>query len=197
MANVQTGKSGIPLQLIATAEYDEWFVQQSEFTCNWLMHSGFKTPGFALLPNSTGNPGSVIVVADDADSCWALADAALALPAAHYHYAGPEARQQSAGLGWILGQYQFNRYLDSGQPQALLDLSSAEAVHKAHLLADGVCLTRDLVNTPAGDMMPQHLASLMTTMATEFDADFSQLVGRTLQCLAGGLSAITRGSRSA
>ncbi|MFT7418469.1 MAG: leucyl aminopeptidase [Reinekea sp.] len=180
MANVQTGKSGIPLQLIATAEYDEWFVQQSEFTCNWLMHSGFKTPGFALLPNSTGNPGSVIVVADDADSCWALADAALALPAAHYHYAGPEARQQSAGLGWILGQYQFNRYLDSGQPQALLYLSSAEAVHQAHLLADGVCLTRDLVNTPAGDMMPQHLASLMTTMATEFDADFSQLVGDEL-----------------
>ena len=41
-------------------------------------------------------------------------------------------------------------------------------------------LVRDLVNTPAADMMPQHLSQVMADLADNFDGEFSEWVGDEL-----------------
>ncbi len=39
---------------------------------------------------------------------------------------------------------------------------------------------RDLVNTPAADMMPQHLSEVMSDLAERYDGQFSQWIGDEL-----------------
>ncbi|MBL0689945.1 MAG: leucyl aminopeptidase family protein, partial [Pseudoalteromonas sp.] len=46
--------------------------------------------------------------------------------------------------------------------------------------ADAINLARDLVNTPAADMMPQHLSQVMSDLADTFDGEFTQWVGDEL-----------------
>ena len=45
---------------------------------------------------------------------------------------------------------------------------------------EAVNLTRDLINTPANDMMPEHLAAAAQTLAERHGARFSQVVGDDL-----------------
>ena len=177
--NITQGREGLPIQLVSKDEYKNWFSQQTEFVCNWLAHSGFEGKGYSLIPNEQGNIAAVVVVATDVESVWVFADIALRLPARAFYFAASAEQQLNAGLGWLLGQYQFTQYKE-GKARATLYLDDATAVEQAKLLANGVYLTRDLVNTPAGDMMPEHLAATMKTLASEHGADFTEIVGDDL-----------------
>ncbi len=179
MFNLTHGREGLPLTLIAENDYDAWFDQQTEFVCNWLVHSGFKKKGHSLIPGADGNPQAVLVVAKDLNSVWSLSEAAINLPVASYCLEGDEDIQRQAGLGWILAQYQLSIYKDSPERPTLF-LQSLEAVNWANAMAKGVYLTRDLVNTPAQDMMPQHISQQMQKLANEFGAHFSEVVGDDL-----------------
>jgi len=180
MTNVQMGHSGLPIVLLSKGDYEQWFAQQSEFTCNWLVHSGFKCPGYALIPGPAGNPESVVVVTDDVNSCWSLAEVAIKLPAAQYFFDGDNEQQASAALGWLLAQYSFDRYRSAAEELPTLVFASEAMVYKATKLAEGVCLTRDMVNTPAGDMMPENISAEMQKLAAEYGAQFSEIVGDEL-----------------
>ncbi len=179
MLNLAKGNEGLPIHLVSEADYPNWFGQQTEFVCNWLKHSGFEGKGHALIPKNDGNLDSVVVVAQDVNSVWALATAARVLPVRAYHFTGTAEAQVNAGLGWVLGQYQFTHYC-SGKDFGTLYISDESAVQTVKILAEGVSLTRDLVNTPAGDMMPEHLAKSAQTLAAEFGGDFTEIVGDEL-----------------
>ena len=105
MANLLAGRSDLGLELVAAADYDKWFSEQDEFTCNWLVHSGFKGAGHSLIPGPSGNPARVIVVSDNSNSYWALSSAAKTLPVAQYHFSGDEQQQTKCkgrqGLGAV------------------------------------------------------------------------------------------------
>jgi len=177
--NLTKGREGLPILLISDHDYKGWFAEQTEFVCNWLVHSGFEGKGFSLIPNEQGNIAGIIVVTSKTDSVWAISDAALKLPPRAYYFTGTIEQQINVGLGWVLGQYQFTRY-KKAKEHAMLFIESSEAIERIKMLADGVYLTRDLVNTPAGDMMPEHLATTMKALAVEHDAHFSEIVGDAL-----------------
>lgn len=178
--NIVNDKAQQVIELITKDDYQTWFTQQSEFTCNWLTHSGFKGDGYSLIPGEDGNLNKVIVVAGDVNSCWVLSDVAVALPAGQFYFAGTEQQQQAAALGWVLGQYRFSRYQSNSSEQATLCIDSADVLRSVQAIAQAIFLTRDLVNTPAGDMMPQHLSEAMQKLAVEFGAKFSEVVGDEL-----------------
>lgn len=179
--NLQQGQSGIAIVLVQQDDYDAWLSQQSEQTQRWLTGNHFKAPGMLSIPNTTGDIDFVLVVAADLHSVWTLSSAALELPKNTYLLSAdlPIAQQESLALGWLLGQYQFDRYKSTSE-RAILCLDSAEVMNKALNTAKAVCLTRDLVNTPAGDMMPEHLSAAMQALATEFSGEFSEWVGDEL-----------------
>jgi leucyl aminopeptidase len=83
---------------------------------------------------------------------------ALALPARDNAEAG------AVALGALLGGYTFRRYRSEPAPGANLTLlahasDAAQAVQRARVLADAVTLARDLVNTPASDLVPTMFAA--------------------------------------
>jgi leucyl aminopeptidase len=89
---------------------------------------------------------------------------ALALPARDYSEAA------AVSLGALLGGYSFRRYRSKPDPGLALiliagDSQSAQAVHRAQVLADAVNLVRDLVNTGPSDLVPEALAATTQQVA--------------------------------
>ncbi|MFQ3230942.1 leucyl aminopeptidase family protein [Reinekea sp.] len=179
--NVQQGQTGIALVVVRQDEYPTWLTQQSEQTQRWLNGNHFTAPGMLSIPTTSGDVDFVLIVCPDLDSVWALSSAALELPKNDYVLNAqlPITQQESLTLGWLLGQYQFDRYKTTAD-RATLCVESEDIINKAVNTAKAVALTRDLVNTPAGDMMPEHLSEAIQNLAVEFSGEFSEWVGDEL-----------------
>lgn len=180
MVNLGLGKQGLPIVLVEIEDYERWFQTQSEFTANWLMHSGFKAPGFSLIPGPSGNPMQVLVVVETIDSVWNLSDVAVKLPDGQYYVEGFSRLQARFALGWALAQYQFSRYLSERKSLPSLSISDSSALLSAQQMTEAIYLVRDMVNTPAIDMMPQHISSLMRGLSQQYGADFHEIIGDDL-----------------
>ncbi|MBU2862549.1 leucyl aminopeptidase family protein [Reinekea forsetii] len=178
---IQHGQSGIPIVLIAQSQFDSWLQAQAKPTQQWLSNNDFSTPGHISIPNSEGDIESVLVVASDVHSIWSLSSVAVELPKKEFCLSADLTveQQEAFCVGWLLGQYQFDRYKQT-QDRAKLNVSSQSVVENALNTANAVTLTRDLVNTPAGDMMPEHLSEAMQALAAQFSGDFSEWVGDEL-----------------
>lgn len=174
-------KKGVPLSLITQDQYIGWRDAQTTFVQNWLTSTAFKGKGFALIPDQEGQLEQVLVVSDQAESMWALADAAKVLPAGNYQLTEEPQNLTELAVGWLLSQYEFLRYKPETKSElAKLSVPDADIYERADSIAEAVYLTRDLVNTPASDMMPQHLSAAMNELADRFNATFSEIVGDAL-----------------
>jgi leucyl aminopeptidase len=102
----------------------------------------------------------VVVCIQSGDDLWALGGLPTALPEGDYYLdATFESRQLARlTLGWALGAYQFTRYKNPKRAMARLALDPACDGNPIRVHAEAVGLVRDLINTPAEDMMPEHLA---------------------------------------
>jgi leucyl aminopeptidase len=178
---LQCGQSGIAIELVLESNYVTWLATQTEQAQRWLKFNDFAAPGVLSVPNSAGEIDFVLVVAADIDSIWTLSSVALSLPSNNYVLSAdiPVEQQELLAAGWLLGQYRFDRYKTVTE-LATLCVNSELAVKNAVYTANAMTLTRDLVNTPAGDMMPEHLSAAMQNLAIEFSADFHEWVGDEL-----------------
>jgi leucyl aminopeptidase len=172
-----------PIHLVNAASYAGWLKKQPGQMQNWLQSSGFsaKNGEFALLSDSDGKFNAVLVIGESRQM-YALGRLPLALPPGDYQLCdGVESADQEAlALGWCLGADRFLRYKKkSGEPARLL-FTDAPARERVLQLAAAVTGARALVNTPAEDMGPQQLADLMREFATEFAAEFTEIVGADL-----------------
>ena len=172
-----SNKSGIEIVCIASNNYESWLEQQSPLTQNWLKNSGFKPSNqkHVLIPSKNGDIEVVLLVTDNTDDIWNLAALPKQLPAGEYYC---ETVSDEQALAWGLGSYQFDRYISensvSNKPKLFSDSESVKNQVSA------IMLTRDLINTPAGDMMPQHLSDSAQQLAEEYQADFKEIVGDAL-----------------
>lgn len=168
-----------PIDFVTPAGYADWLAAQSAFCRNWLASQGFAGKGgqFALLPDESGHWQRVLAVLDG-DHPYAVAHLPKLLPAGDYHRGGGDAiGAEALALGWGLGAYRFERYLERREP-ARLHAEGADA-HGLALLAAST-LVRDMVNTPAEDMGPEQLEQLVHAAASEFGARSEAVVGDAL-----------------
>ena len=179
MFNLVYGCEGHPINAIEKDNYDQWLSEQPEFVRNWLLHSGYEGNGHRLIPDQEGHLDQVVIVIENTHSVWQLSELATALPKAPFYLNGSAEQLSAAALGWVLGQYQFTDYKDPVD-RATLYINEEAIVNDVNALAKGVALTRDLVNTPAGDMMPQHLSAVMQKLANQYNAQFSEIIGDKL-----------------
>jgi leucyl aminopeptidase len=154
------GQPATALHLVDKKGFEGWLKDQPRRVRDALEAQGFKGEGFqlAILPGERDGWSAVLGVADVAElSPWCLAKAAESLPEGTYRVAG-----QSPGpatLGWLLGQYRFERYKEKKSakgPRVLLTDEPAR-IDEAVLIAESTFLVRDLVNIPAGDLGPEEL----------------------------------------
>ncbi len=134
---------------------------------------GFKGEGFqlAILPGERDEWAAVLGVANVAElSPWCLAKAAESLPEGTYRVAGRG--PGPAMLGWLLGQYRFERYKKepSARGARVLLTDEPARIDETLLQAEATFLVRDLVNIPAGDLGPAELEMAVLALADESGA---------------------------
>lgn len=119
----------------------------------------------AVLPGETADDWSILLVCNEAPtSPWRIASLGASLPEGTYRLA--EGPVGAAGLGWMLAQHQFTRYVkpDAVGARVLLTTDAAH-IDEFVQLAQATALVRDLVNTGASDMGPADLEAAAETLA--------------------------------
>ncbi|MEM7652115.1 MAG: leucyl aminopeptidase family protein [Pseudomonadota bacterium] len=181
---IDKSKTAKPVAVVRKAGWKEWLTTQAESIQTLAENSGFQPDAGAFLALPTiekGGPVAVIVV-DDPLSVWDFGGLAFGLAAGDYALSGALTPQESlnAALGWALGGYSFTRYKKAKRKPARLVVPQEADAKTARRIADGVGLTRDLINTPAADMGPAELAESAKSVAEAYEAKFSAIVGKDL-----------------
>lgn len=176
---IQAGSQGTPLIVLEPAQYENWLSQQTPTIQKWLTSTRFSGTGHSLVPSHEGDLECVLLVTPLGDF-FAGADLATQLPAGEYLLNISAKYALNFAIAWGLGGYRYEHYVSSDKPLPVLTLESSETVEQAQKFIEATYLVRDLVNTPAGDMMPQHLSQVAQDLARQFDGTFSEIVGDEL-----------------
>jgi leucyl aminopeptidase len=178
-----TSIATIPLIPCGKKQLKKILKQQSKSARRWVKQLGFKAKKgqFCLIPNKNGKIKQVLfAVAEQIEYRWVLSALAEILPQGSYHLEADwnKQQQEQAAIGWGLACYQFDRYKDVTRVAPCLRLEKKPKRIKAFV--DAFKLVRDLVNTPAADMMPQDLSRVANDLCKTFDAKCTQIKGDDL-----------------
>ncbi len=178
------------LHLVTPEGLDAWAGSLPEAQRGWVAAAGFGAGAEALclLPGADGDcAGAALGLGDAAARArgrFALARAATGLPGGTWRLVAPLPPQEAAeaALGWLLGQYRFTRYAGApgGRGSARLVVPEGVDTQRVHAIAEGECLTRDLINTPASDMGPADLEAAARSLAEAFGAEIAVTTGAAL-----------------
>lgn len=187
----------VPIDLVAEDGLDEWLEGQPEATRRWVRASGFEARPHTrcLVPDASHGLGSVLVGAADRKDPWCCADLPAALPARRFRIRTglDPAELERIAVGWGLGAYRFERYRGRGpgrkkeRERAVLRVDPGAAL-RANREIEAIALVRDLINTPAADLLPRDLDEAAHALAARFGAACSSIAGEDL--LANGYPAI-------
>mgnify|MGYP006279373775 CR=1 FL=1 len=172
--------SPIPIYLVNETELHRHSDHQV-----WLTANRFKADpySFCLIPGEKGHIAKVLVGKPDPIDTWTLGNLPQTLPAQEYYLADdlPPETATKLLLGWRLGRYTFSKYKgkDAAQLAELAVPDGADTAYVASTMA-GTFLTRDLVNTPAGDMGPDALEQVAQNLADAHAADLTVIRGDDL-----------------
>jgi leucyl aminopeptidase len=166
------GQPAIAIHLVDKKSFEAWAKEQPNRVRISLEAQGFKGEGYqlAILPGERDEWSAVLGVANAADlSPWCLAKAAESLPAGTYRVAGRG--PGPAVLGWLLGQYKFERYKKepSSRGGRVLLTDEPARIDETVLIAESTFLVRNLVNIPASDLGPAELEQMVATLGEEDD----------------------------
>jgi leucyl aminopeptidase len=151
----------------------------------WVRSTGWQpNPGSVLaLPGSDGSLAAVLAGVGGPERFWSLAAIPGQVPVGGYVFAGEADVYEHTlrALAWGIGQYAFSRQSTAKPPQPR-KLAWPEEVEPAAIQSavDADARTRDLVNTPAGDMGPAELSQAAAALAAASGAEFREIVGDAL-----------------
>lgn len=168
----------IPLHVVADLQI--WLRDQSAEVSEWLSQQNFTAaPGSHLfVPAFGGASACVVVGASEQPTLGTLGALPTALPEGSYQPTA--ALDEVEALGWALGAYQYTRYKKAKRVPAELVLEDATLREAVLRQRDATALARDLINTPANDMLPSHLETASRELAKAFDAKISVTTGDEL-----------------
>ncbi len=183
----------LPLFAIGAAALPDFQATRSAHDQAWIASHHFKAEAGAvlILPGANGTIAGVVVGLGKGDDPWALGDMAKALPSGTYILAGVSGCAAElaptfstwAAQAWALGAYQFKRYKkpngDARDSAKLVWPKDADRAAVERNVAAAI-LARDLINTPAADMMPTDLAEAIKAVGAQFGAQVSEIIGDDL-----------------
>jgi leucyl aminopeptidase len=177
------GQPATPLRTVDKRGFDAWWKAQPARVRQAVSAQGFRGEGYqlAIVPGEKADWSAVLGVANvDELSPWCLAKAAESLPEGVYRVEGRG--PGAAALGWLLGQYRFDRYKkeDGASGARVLLTGEPGRIQETLLVAEATTLVRDLVNTPAGDMGPAELEAAARDLAGECGATITVTAGKEL-----------------
>ena len=189
----------VPIDLVDEAGLGEWLEGQPEATRRWVRTSGFEARPHTrcLVPDARHELGSVLVgvarpaAPPDSLDPWCCADLPAALPARRFRIRTdfPPAELERVAVGWGLGAYRYDRYRGKERERERAVLcTEPDTALRAGRQIEAIALVRDLINTPAGDLLPGDLFEAARSLAGRFGAECSSITGDDL--IANGYPAI-------
>ena len=183
----------IPIDLVDETTLGGWLEGQPDATRQWVRATGFEARprNRCLVPDARHGLGSVLVGVGDRTDPWCCADLPGALPAGRYRIRTrlETAELEPIAVGWGLGAYRFDRYRKKATERERATLCiDPEAAVRANRQIEAVTLVRDLINTPAGDLLPDRLDAAASALSARFGAKCTSIVGDDL--IANGYPAI-------
>ena len=176
-------RDAVPIDSVTSTTLGAW-LDEHRSSREWVNRIGFRAdPGtFAFLPGSDGGPSAVIAAPTEGAPVYAFAGLPTALPEGAYRMAAKQggAEATDTALGWVLGSYAFNAYKKSKRAPATLVWPAGSNQAEVERISRSVFPARDLINTPAEDMGPEHLAAAAKSVAEAHGATFNVLVGGAL-----------------
>ena len=179
------GQPAHTIHIVDKSSFDAWLGVQPARHRTAITAQRMRPTGYAhaILPGDTADDWSVVTVVADVEqfSPWCLARLAETLPEGSYRVAGKE--PGPAMLGWLLGQYRFERYHKDKHaegPRVLLTGEPAR-IEETVLLAEATAKVRDLVNTGASDMGPATLEAEAKALAEKHGARVIVTQGEALE----------------
>lgn len=177
----------VKLELVTKDGLAAWRESQPEMAQKWIASMQFqgKDGEFCAIPAGDGGVQRIVVGMDDTTDLWGFAALPSKLPPAVYQISNlPE--PTTAALGWILGTYSFDRYKSSKnnasktEPKVCLLWPEGADRDTVCALAEGICIARDMITTPAEDMRPQDIAAEMVKLAELHNANINIISGDEL-----------------
>ena len=173
--------AGTPVKFIVKADFDTWLSSQTSFIKSFVEATRAVNNNVILVPkqNAAGLEVVLVIVNELADM-WNTGDLAKQLPKGSFTLDIPEELIEGYALSFVLGAYQFAVYKSLPAIESRLAIADEATFKKVKQQAEAIYLVRDLVNMPAADMMPQHLAETMEELVEKFGGQFSQIIGDEL-----------------
>jgi leucyl aminopeptidase len=173
-----------PVYVLNENRLQAWVLERGGVAARWIESLGFNAAAgeLAMVPGGEGGIEAVLLGASAEEGFWIAGVLPQRLPPGEYRIAeGPgDGFAEQAALAWALGAYRFTRYTGNGKPPATLVVSPGVAFDRVRSQADGITLCRDLINTPAMDMMPRDISETMRELSKTFGGRFEELVGEEL-----------------
>ncbi len=180
----QRPDDAVPVIPLTADELGGWLEASEATTRRWVKQMGFEAKGgtHCLVPGPDGALEAVLTSAGCAEDPFALAHLPGALPKGVYFVdASWEAeRLERTAVGWGLGAYRFDRYKSMEPTEAVLALDPAADKSRVQNQIVACCLVRNLINTPAEDMTPAHLADEIESLGRAHGCEVTAIVGDDL-----------------
>jgi len=177
-----TSASARTARLVTTDDLETALSALNDGAAALARDSGFKASAGQVVMIAGEAGIDALVGAGDGSSPFNAASSALSLPEGDWAFesliAGWDATQTA--IAFALGGYQFTRYKSATRAPARLVPPEGCDRDEANRVAKGVMLTRDLVNTPAGDMLPSHLEAVARSLADAHGAEMTVTTGDDL-----------------
>jgi leucyl aminopeptidase len=183
-----TGKAAgkaTPILPLSEKTLAAWLKSQSATLLAWIKAAGFKAkPGtFVLLPDDAGRATRILAGVEDGLDRWSLAGLPAALPVGLYQLEEEDlspAQASAHAFAWAMGCYRFARYRSDAKEFATLVWPKGADRAAVERTARAIGLGRDLINTPAEDMGPEHLQKAVEKVGAAYKAKVTSIVGDAL-----------------
>ncbi len=177
-------ETATPIAIVSRSSFTRYKSKLSKPQLKWLEQNDFcaKAGNLCSIPATDGSVEKFVCGVGDIADPFAIADLPTRLPEGLYTLegSGVKANFETLAIGWGLGAYQFNRYKKATRKPALLKLPNSSNHPRIQEMVASTCRVRDLINTPAEDMMPQHLSAVVAELAQTHAGDFQEIVGDDL-----------------
>eukprot|EP00386_Alphamonas_edax_P006138 GDKI01019962.1.p1 GENE.GDKI01019962.1~~GDKI01019962.1.p1 ORF type:complete len:623 (-),score=162.88 GDKI01019962.1:268-1920(-) len=192
----------VPVICLTKADFSQWYEEQQPAVKKWMEVNGmgaYKAGKQIVIPDlDSGAVEKIIVCIEDVNSVFFLSNLPSSLPSGYTYtlsggaLATPQAATNAA-ISWALGTYEFTRYKSengkgegenaakSTQQSALVWPEGCD-VALASDTAAAIFMVRDMINTPAEEMSPEHIQRAAEALASIYPgATVDAIVGEKLR----------------
>ena len=194
LIEADTGQTARSIEIVDSGIFEDWLKGQPDSIRALVKANQFagKPDTLLVLPvngaknddKSAADDFTVVAGVQDHEKLdpWSLARLGSGLPEGKYRLT--ETSAKGTLFGWLIAQHEFDRYKDLPDRQGPSVLLVGDAIaqkDEAVRQAEATAMVRDMVNTPAADMGPDKLETIVDKLSATHGGEVKVTRGDTLE----------------